>query len=49
MLPPEFIVFGITKDNFRPWTPIDCILMLRVISFHLLHNWSGDLQREAIR
>ena len=43
LLPPEFIAFGITKENFDPWTAIDCILIVRLMSFHLTWNWAADL------
>ena len=49
VLPPEFIAFGITKDNFEPWTPVDSMIMFRLISFHLTWNWARDLQNEAMR
>ena len=43
MLPPEFLVFGITKENYEPWTPVDCMLMARIISYQLTWNWAADL------
>ena len=49
MLPPEFLVFGITKENYEPWTPVDCMLMARIISYQLTWNWAADLQREGLR
>ena len=48
-MPPEFFLVGITKDSFEPWTPIDCLLMVRLINFTLTWNWASDLQREAAR
>ena len=33
LLPPEFLAFGITVENYDPWTPIDCLMMLRLVSF----------------
>lgn len=43
VLPPEFIAFGITKENFEPWTPVDSMIIFRLISFHLTWNWARDL------
>ena len=48
-MPPELLIFGITRDKFEPWTPTDSLLMYRVINFHLTWNWASDLQREALR
>ena len=33
LLPPEFIVFGITKENWRPWYPGDIISIAKLLSF----------------
>lgn len=49
VLPPEFLTFGITKESYDPWTPVDSLLMVRFISFQLTWNWFADLQREAMR
>lgn len=35
LLPPEFLVFGITQESFEPWTPVDCLMISRLIQFHL--------------
>lgn len=43
VLPPEFLAFGITQSNYVPWTPVDCLLMVKMISMHLTWNWSADL------
>lgn len=48
-MPPEFFAIGVTRDTFEPWTPVDCILMVRLINFTLTWNWASDLQREAAR
>lgn len=48
-MPPELLLVGITPDNFEPWTPVDCLLMIRLINFTLTWNWASDLQREALR
>ena len=31
LLPPEFLVFGVNKQNFEAWTPVDCLLTIRII------------------
>ena len=49
LLPPEFLAFGITKERFEPWTAVDCILTVRLMSFHLTWNWANDLQKLAMR
>ena len=49
LLPPEFLAFGITKENYEPWTPVDSLITIRLISFHLTWNWAADLQREGMR
>ena len=49
LLPPEFLTFGITKENWRPWHPVDSMSILRLISFHLSWNWMNDLTRESFR
>ena len=49
LLPPEFYVFGITKENFKPWTPADSILTIKLMSLNVCWNWAADLQREAFR
>ena len=32
-LPPEFLIFGITKDSFEPYEPVD------ILQVGLLTNW----------
>jgi acyl-homoserine lactone acylase PvdQ len=49
ILPPEFILFGITKEQFNPWTPVDSITCIKMMGFNLTWNWSNDLLREAFR
>jgi penicillin G amidase len=49
LLPPEFLAFGITKDNWRPWHPVDSICVLKLMNFHLSWNWMNDLTRESIK
>lgn len=48
LLPPEFIGFGITKDSFEKWTPIDSISLIYFQSL-LMTSQSGyfDLLRES--
>ena len=32
-LPLEFIAFGITKESFTPWSPVDSLAIIRLMSF----------------
>lgn len=49
VFPPEFLAFGISKETFDPWTPVDCLIMLRLISFLLTWDWGANLQHEGLR
>jgi acyl-homoserine lactone acylase PvdQ len=49
LLPPEFLLLGITKENWIPWTPQDSLICGILMSFNLSWNWSNDLLREALR
>ena len=49
ILPPEFLLFGITKDTFVPWSPIDSIACVKLMGFNLSWNWANDLLRESLR
>ena len=49
MLPPEFLLFGITKESFVPWNPADSIICLKMMGFNLTWNWTNDLLRESLR
>ena len=49
VLPPEFYAFGITLDNWTPWSPQDSIALVKYKSFYLTWNWMNDLAREALR
>ena len=49
LLPPEFLAFGISKQNFVLWTPKDSVICLKMMGFNLTWNWSNDLLREALR
>ena len=49
ILPPEFITFGITKENFVPWQPTDTLSIICMISLRFTGNWNQDLLREALR
>ena len=40
VMPPEFLLLGVTKDSFEPWTPIDCLLTVRLMTFGLTWNWA---------
>ena len=33
LLPLEFLFFGITIEDYEPWTPVDSILITRLNSF----------------
>ena len=33
MLPPEFIVFGIDKETYQLWSPIDSITISKLMAF----------------
>ena len=48
MLPPEFVAFGISEANWRPWTPADSLGILRAMSFKLSWGWTYDLQRAVL-
>ena len=45
-MPPEFLAFGFTKNNWEPWTPVDSLMVIRLMSLHLTWNWHADLFRE---
>jgi penicillin amidase len=49
LLPPEFLTFGISKETWRPWSPVDSLAVFRLLSFHLSWNWMNDLMRESFR
>ena len=42
-------MFGITKDTFEPWTPVDCIITIKMMSLMLTWDWAANLQREGLR
>lgn len=49
LLPPEFYAFGITLENWKPWTVYDSIALAKYKSFYLTWNWQNDLARESLR
>ena len=49
LLPPEFLVYGLTVDNWEPWTPVDSLCVLRLMSLHLTWSWQSDLFRDILR
>ena len=50
LLPPEFYAFGISDlKEWRPWSPIDSLALLKYKSYYLSWNWMNDLAREALR
>ena len=44
--PPEFHV--LTGGKVDPWSPIDTLVILKLVNFHLSFNWSQDLLREVL-
>ena len=49
LLPPEFYAFGISDlSQWRPWSPIDSLALVKYKSYYLSWNWMGDLARESI-
>ena len=42
LLPPEFIALGIKPE---PWDPLDSLVAMKIMNFHLSLNWSQDLLR----
>jgi len=49
LLPPEFYAFGISKEDWKPWHPVDSLCVVRLMSFNLSWNWMNDLIRESFR
>ena len=50
LLPPEFYAFGISDlSQWRPWSPIDSLALVKYKSYYLSWNWMNDLAREALR
>ena len=49
LLPPEFLLLGINKENWTTWTPLDSFSCSMLMSFNLSWNWPNDLLREAFR
>ena len=45
VFPLEFYVFKLT-DKIEPWTPIDSLASIKLISFSLTWDWAQDLLRE---
>ena len=40
LLPPEFYTFGISDlSQWRPWSPIDSLALLKYKSYYLSWNW----------
>lgn len=47
--PPEFYALGIANEKrVEPWHPVDSLALLRLMNFHLSHNWIHDLLRDII-
>ena len=49
ILPPEFLVFGITKETWIPWHPTDSISIGRMVAIRFNGNWNKDLFKETMR
>ena len=49
LLPPEFLALGYSVSNWEPWTPVDSLCVLRLMSLHLTWSWQSDLHREILR
>ena len=49
LLPPEFLVFGINKDNYIPWHPTDSMSIGRMVAIRFNGNWNKDLIKETMR
>jgi len=47
LLPPEFYALGIHK-NVNAWTPVDSLVMMKILNFHLTGNWNHDLLRDIL-
>lgn len=48
-LPPEFVAFGITKENYKPWSPVDSLAAARLMGLAMSHNFMEDLKRDVMR
>lgn len=49
LLPPEFLAFGYSQSNWEPWTPVDSLSVIRLMSLHLTWSWQSDLFREVLK
>ena len=49
LLPPEFLAYGYSASDWEPWTPVDSLCVLRLMSLHLTWSWQSDLFREVLR
>lgn len=49
LLPPEFYAFGISQENWRPWSPVDTLCICKTMNFALSWNFMHDLTRESLR
>ena len=49
LLPPELLAFGYSASNWEPWTPVDSLTVIRLMSLHLTWSWQSDLFREVLK
>ena len=49
-LPLEFYIFGISKENYTSWSPVESLCLIKMMSF-TLSAWAGqnELLRESFR
>jgi hypothetical protein len=45
VFPPEFLI--LTGGKVERWTPLDTLVILKLVNFHLSFNWSQDLLRDV--
>ena len=44
-MPPEFLALGLLGQGWEPWTPVDSLSVIRLMSLHLSWSWQSDLKR----
>ena len=49
VLPLEFYSFGISKETYMPWHPVDSLCSLKLVMFKFTGHWEQDLLRENLR
>lgn len=48
ILPPEYYIFGFTKQTVVEWKPVDTCVTMRTMGLFLAWNWPQDLLRDII-